>query len=175
MPNPTYKLIGSVTVGAGGAASMEFTSIPQTYSDLVLKVSNRNNASATIRNSNLRINNNSSNIYYQRVVDSSSGGNYATANSAADPTIYWSGLTNDTNSTAGAFSSIEIYFPDYTNTSYSKTISAQSVAENMATFGQIRFSGMIASTANAITSIQVIGENTFLQNSTAHLYGINNS
>jgi hypothetical protein len=33
----TYEIIASVTVGSGGAANIEFTSIPATYTDLVLK------------------------------------------------------------------------------------------------------------------------------------------
>ena len=33
----TYTLISSVTVGSGGAANIEFTSIPSTYTDLLLK------------------------------------------------------------------------------------------------------------------------------------------
>ena len=37
----TYTLISSVTVGSGGAASIEFTSIPADYTDLLLKVSMR--------------------------------------------------------------------------------------------------------------------------------------
>jgi hypothetical protein len=31
----TYEIIASVTVGSGGAANIEFTSIPATYTDLV--------------------------------------------------------------------------------------------------------------------------------------------
>jgi hypothetical protein len=38
----TYKLISSVTVGSGGATTMTFSSIPQTYTDLLLKISSRN-------------------------------------------------------------------------------------------------------------------------------------
>jgi hypothetical protein len=37
----TYKFIGSVTVGAGGSAAMEFTNIPATYTDLVFKFTAR--------------------------------------------------------------------------------------------------------------------------------------
>ena len=37
----TYKLIETVTVGVGGAASIDFTSIPQTYKDLLFVVSGR--------------------------------------------------------------------------------------------------------------------------------------
>jgi hypothetical protein len=38
----TYKLIETVTVGSGGAANIEFTSIPQTYTDLKLVISGKN-------------------------------------------------------------------------------------------------------------------------------------
>ena len=37
----TYTLISTVTVGAGGAASIDFNSIPGTYTDLLLVVSVR--------------------------------------------------------------------------------------------------------------------------------------
>ena len=49
MPN-TFTLIASSTVGAGGASSIDFTSIPSTYTDLVIKASlrsDRNTGSAT--------------------------------------------------------------------------------------------------------------------------------
>ena len=35
----TYTLIASNTVGSGGTASIEFNSIPQTYTDLLIKIS----------------------------------------------------------------------------------------------------------------------------------------
>jgi hypothetical protein len=37
----TYEAIATVEVGSGGAADIEFTSIPATYTDLVLKLSAR--------------------------------------------------------------------------------------------------------------------------------------
>jgi hypothetical protein len=33
----TYEAIATVEVGSGGAANIEFTSIPATYTDLVIK------------------------------------------------------------------------------------------------------------------------------------------
>ena len=36
MANPTYVLIASNTVGSGGASSVTFSSIPATYTDLVV-------------------------------------------------------------------------------------------------------------------------------------------
>ena len=43
----TYKLIETVTVGSGGAASIEFGSIPQTYTDLVLVGSLRSTSTSS--------------------------------------------------------------------------------------------------------------------------------
>ena len=37
----TYELIASSTVGAGGASSIDFNSIPNTYTDLLVKLSGR--------------------------------------------------------------------------------------------------------------------------------------
>ena len=37
----THNLISTITVGSGGAASIDFTSIPQTYTDLLVKISLR--------------------------------------------------------------------------------------------------------------------------------------
>jgi hypothetical protein len=34
----TYEAIATVTVGSGGAANIEFTSIPGTYTDLINKI-----------------------------------------------------------------------------------------------------------------------------------------
>ena len=39
----TYTLIASNTVGSGGAASISFSSIPSTYTDLLVKISTRDN------------------------------------------------------------------------------------------------------------------------------------
>jgi len=46
--NPNMVAIQTVTVGSGGAANIEFTSIPQTYTDLVVVLSLRNNRSTAI-------------------------------------------------------------------------------------------------------------------------------
>ena len=43
----TFEQITTVTVGSGGASSIDFTSIPQTYTDLVIKTSARNTSTST--------------------------------------------------------------------------------------------------------------------------------
>ena len=52
----TYTLISSVTVGSGGAANIEFTSIPATYTDLLLKLSTRTTRSTATDSNKLTVN-----------------------------------------------------------------------------------------------------------------------
>ena len=170
----TMTFIQSITIGSTSQASIDFTSIPQTYTDLVIKASVRNNASATLRNANLRVNSNNSSIYSERVLDGIGSGTPGAATTSGNTVLNWGGLANDTLSTSNTFSNYEIYIPNYTG-SANKIMYVESVAENNATFGQMRFSALLASTSSPITSVNIIGEANFLQYSSAYLYGIKNS
>ena len=59
--NNTLVKIQTVTVGSGGASSIDFTSIPQTYTDLCLVYSAR--LTTTDTNWRLKINGSASSIY----------------------------------------------------------------------------------------------------------------
>jgi len=64
----TYKLISSVTVGSGGAATIGFTSIPATYTDLLLSYSGRIDQTGNVRQVDISFNSNTSNfsgLYFQ--------------------------------------------------------------------------------------------------------------
>ena len=52
----TFTKIASVSVGSGGAATMSFTSIPSTYTDIVVKLSARGDAGAISRSVYLTFN-----------------------------------------------------------------------------------------------------------------------
>ena len=176
MPN-TFELIASSTVGAGGAASIDFTSIPGTYTDLCLKFSLRQNQTSSSVNYNwlgTRFNGSTA-TYTGRLL-------YATSNSTgsasfSDTQLRQYGFTNSswTGGTASTFSNGEIYIPNYSNTSTNKSISVDSVAENNAANGSGLglFAGLWPSTA-AITSISIydLDSFNFVQYSTAYLYGI---
>jgi len=169
----TYTKIADYEVSAGGAASIDFTSIPSTYTDLVVKASLRGNGGATIRSVQMRFNNSSSAIYNQRIIDGN-GSSASSASFANDTIFYWGGWANDTNSTANTFSNYEFYIPNYAG-SANKSVSIDAVAENNATTAYARLScGLWASTA-AITQVNLIGETAFTQYSTATLYGVNNA
>ncbi len=166
MPN-TFELIASSTVGAGGAASIDFTSIPQTFTDLVLKISARN---ASAGPTGIYIGFNGS--------TSSFSGRYLEGNgsSAASGSLARYIGTEAANSyTASTFSNGEVYIPNYTG-STNKSFSADDVSENNGTTAFATFSAGLWSNTAAITSISLVitGQN-FTQYSTAYLYGVKNA
>jgi hypothetical protein len=165
----TYTLISSVTVGSGGAANIEFTGIPSTYTDLLVKLS----SNATTQTPRVRLNNSSSSIYSERLLYGS--GSTAASASNTSATYYdWIALGN--SSTSSFFGNCEFYIPNYAG-SNNKSISSDSVQEINSTTGNNLYldAGLWASTS-AITSILIYnGVGTFNQYSTAYLYGISNA
>jgi hypothetical protein len=165
----TYKLIQSITVGSGGAASIDFTEIPQTYTDLCLKVSLR--ADGSNRTGLITINNDTTDANYnmKSIIGSGSGSSSGGGNNRFS---HWLGWPSNTEST---FSNSEFYFPNYTASNY-KSFSVDSVEENNATTAyQYLVAGLWTNTAsiNRLTITAFSG--SFVQHSTAYLYGISNA
>lgn len=166
----TFTLISSVTVGSGGAATMSFTSIPATYTDLLVRVSARNTTTSG-SGLNMRFNSISS-TYSGKYLE----GDGAAASSGSTTTSYFAaGNVNTSNNTANTFASTDVYIPNYAG-SNNKSGSVESVYENNATTAYVTMiAGLLSNTA-AITQIDITpSANTFAQYSTAYLYGISNA
>ena len=164
----TYKKIASVTVGAGGAATIDFTSIPATYTDLILHLSNRSNRSgANIDEIYVRLNGNTSNfnnIYIQ--------GNGSAASSGAGSYAIWAGYCPAATATASTFSNTMIYIPNYT-VSQSKSISIDGAQEDNATAAYLTMHAVLWNVNDAISSVTIDPlHGNFVQYTTATLYGI---
>jgi hypothetical protein len=171
----TYYEIASVTVGSGGAASMDFTSIPGTYTDLVFKVSARDARAIVAASIVLQINGSTaSSGSYRRIYGD---GTSAFSDADGPGTTVQSGHSNGNSGTANTFGNVEIYIPNYAGTSNNKSILSDGVAEtNGTTTYMSMVAGIWANTA-AITQITIKPATAvnFLQHSTATLYGIKNS
>jgi hypothetical protein len=166
----TYKLIETVTVGSGGAASIEFTSIPQTFTDLLVVYSTRSDravGSATTIAIKL---NGSTSSFTARVLEGS--GSSASSGTGTNDIA----IISQATSTASVFGSGQTYIPNYAG-STNKSFSSDSVQEtNGATSFQQLWAGLWSDTS-AITSISILPPSTinFVQYSSASLYGIKNS
>ena len=173
MANTFYK-IASVTVGSGGASSIDFTSIPSTYTDLVIKVSARDARAVVASSIVLQINGSTAaSGSYRRIYGD---GSAAFSDSDVSQTVVQSGHSDGNSATANTFGNVEIYIPNYAG-SANKSFSSDGVAETNATTTYMSLvAGLWANTA-AITQITIKPATAvdFLQYSTATLYGIKSS
>ena len=171
----TYTLISSVTVGSGGAANIDFTSIPATYTDLCLVVSARSARTGDFRDElHIRFNSDSGNNYTQRALNANGT---SVGSSTVSATNYLKkGTMPTSDATASTFSNNQIYIPNYTS-SNNKSVSSEQVTENnSATNNFLEMYAGLWSNSAAITSITLSPEvSTFAQYSTAYLYGISNA
>ena len=166
----TYTLISS-NVLSSSAASVTFSSIPATYTDLVLRLSARNNdgGGGVIR------------IYFNGDNTASTGysstGLKGDGTSASSPrsTPASSYAINTNSETANTFTSLEMYIPNYLATT-SKQISVINVMENNATSGEIKALALLNQNTT-ISSINIFtsGSLVFSVGSSFYLYGISNA
>jgi hypothetical protein len=162
----TFTSIASTTVGSGGASSINFSSIPNTYTDLQVVFSLRGNTSLIYILTDIYFNGSTSNLSSRGVEGSGSG-----AVSYTNPTIYTNAGSGGT-APANTFSSHTVYISDYL-AAKSKFVSVDGVLENNATEAYSSQQSGIWANNSAITSIQIIPRsNSFVENSTAYLYGI---
>jgi hypothetical protein len=162
----TYTLIASNTVGSGGAATITFTSIPQTYTDLKILLSIRSDT--TDLDTYLSFNGSTASFTGKRLYGSGSA-------VASDSVTRSYGLINMSSFTASTFANNEVTIPNYTSSNF-KSYSVDSVTENNATQAYAIFVAGLWSNTAAITSITLgLSSANFVQYSTAYLYGIKNS
>jgi len=167
----TYVAIATVTVGSGGSALIEFTNIPQNYTDLVVKVSCRGDSTATTFTAIRLLPNGSSSNGNTRWIR----GNGAAASSDVDATGIYSGESTTNGATASTFANIEWYIPNYAG-STNKSFSIDSAHETNETTAYLHLVAGLWSQTTAISSITLdLAVGSFIQHSTATLYGIKNS
>jgi hypothetical protein len=156
--------ISTVTVGSGGAATIDFVGIPQIYTDLVVKLSGRSSYSGA-GNPSLYIKPNGSAASGERRV-------YGNGSTATSNTNLGGDWITSSAMTANTFSNSELYFPNYANTTTYKSFSVDNVMENNATQSQASLMAGIVNSNSAITSLSFATDGNFTQYSTATLYGI---
>lgn len=168
---PTYTLINSVALNSGSAASITFSSIPSTYTDLHLLFSGRCDSGGAIGRTILTTFNNDTANYTYRLIELA-----GTSVSAASGSTRNGGIVPGPVATSGVFSNISIYIPIYTSSS-NKNYQADSVLENNTTTVYNTPVSGLWSSSSAINAIKLETDNgsSFVQYSTAYLYGISNA
>ena len=164
----TYKAIATVTVSSATAASMEFTSIPSTYTDLVVNISARGNSTQINGGyaSKLEFNGSTANLSSRWLRGSGS------AVTSGTETYIFGIMNGASDDTASTFGNSMVYIPNYAGAT-NKSVSIDGVEENNATAAFSVISAGLWSNTAAITSIKMIPvAGSYVQYSTATLYGI---
>jgi hypothetical protein len=169
----SYESIATQTVGAGGAASVTFSSIPQTYKHLQIRGIARGtstvNAFVMQFNGDTTTANYNSHILY-------GDGTSALAQAQGNYPYVYTGTMPTSSDTANVFGGNVIDILDYTSTSKNKTSRAIGAYDvNGATGYIVVWSGLWLATPAAITSVTLLPNasiGNFAQYTSFALYGI---
>ena len=170
----TYDLIAKYQATTGSLASIDFTAIPQNYTDLLVKIPARSS-----------LNDSSFNIYFNGATGNISGITMATYYAApitglTGGTVGSAQITTnaitDVGRTTSVFAGIELYVTNYASTSYAKqgwwTANQENFgAQAAASIGWFQFDSSAISSIN----LRLPATGVFIQYSTAYLYGIKKS
>lgn len=173
----TYELISSSVLTAT-TQSVTFSSIPQTYTDLVLRLSYRTSASGLFgSNPAIRFNADATSNYSYTNVDGN--GTSASSTQEVDINALYMQSSDSAGNTADTFTSTEVYIPNYTGTA-KKPISIFKAAEQNATAAEMHVFASLYEGTSAISTILIgpssnIVSNNFVTGSSFYLYGIKNS
>ena len=165
-----FDSIATVTVGSGGASSIEFTSIPGTYQHLQVRAVLRSNLASASDTLLVRLNGDTgSNYAYHRL---RGDGASATADAGTSTTSITMARFPGADITASVFGAGVIDILDYASTTKNKTTRTLDGSDRNGSGFIYLDSGLWMSTS-AVTSITLIPTSgSWVQHSTAALYGI---
>ena len=170
----TYVLIASNTLGSN-TNTVTFSNIPNTYTDLVLRLSLRSTISDYIQSqANLEFNNTTgSATTYSLTFAFGNGSTAASSRYTSDYTLVVGAV--GASGTSNTFSNYEVYIPSYT-ASQNKPVSSFGVIENNETTAgrtRIEAAAQLWRDTSAISTIKVTGGSfNFVTGSSFWLYGI---
>ena len=169
----TYEFISSVILSSS-ASTISFTSIPQTYDDLILKVSAKTNLNGDGDSVRLTINGVDSYPNWSTPAQRVFGYGTGVAAGANNTSSFY--VTGSGTARTNIFGNGEYYFPNYSKTILYKAVAMDSVSEANATAALQMSGANVNNSTSAITSISIgsfdSGGSAFVQYTTAYLYGI---
>lgn len=165
----TYQLIQGYTL-TGTQSSITFSSIPQTFTDLVLVGTLRDTANVGVNSPYLRVNGLSTTVY-SAVRGLAAGTSTASSSNSGNTEFTLNGSDPGSGTTANTFSNFQIYFASY-RVGFPRSFNYYSTFNpDNATEAQFNMNSLRLEEASAITSISVF-QGSFATGSTLDLYGI---
>ena len=168
-----FESIATVTVGSGGASSIEFTSIPGTYQHLQIRGVARSSQSSTDLDLNVRVGNGSIDTgsnYSNHLLYGT--GAVAAATGYVSQSFGWMSMLPGSTATSSTFGSIVLDVLDYCSTSKNKTLRAIGGYDRNGA-GYVLVSSAAWLNTSAIDTLRLYpSAGNFVQHSTIALYGI---
>jgi len=169
-PSGAYDSIATSTVGAGGAAYIEFTSIPSTYTHLQVRMLQRSDYAGTFVGTAIRLNSDTGSNYSFHVLtgdgSSASAGGYASMSDIDGASFSAASITS------GVFGVGILDILDYANTNKYKTTRMLGGVDANGSGATNFWSGSWRNTA-AVSTIRIYpGAGNYTQYSSFALYGI---
>ncbi len=167
----SYESIATTTVGAGGAASITFSSIPSTYQHLQIRFITRVNVADTGENIWLRFNGDTGGNYSYHYAQGD--GTTAAAAGTGSFTRNLVGRTAGNSTGANIFGVGIIDILDYANSNKNKTVrSLNGIDTNGAGVINLMSGGWFNTSAVTSINLAETSGNSFVQYSQFALYGI---
>jgi hypothetical protein len=168
-PSGAYDSIATTTVGAGGASTITFSSIPSTYTHLQIRYTARQDASA-IGQVFFRVNSDTGGNYSSHLLYGDGGG--VAAGSYTSDNYSRTGLLGGTSLASNIFGVATIDILDYANTNKFKTTRTLSGIDANGS-GYVWYTSSNWRSTSAVTSLSFFAEHgNFIQNTQFALYGI---
>lgn len=167
----SFESIQTVTVGSGGAASIDFTSIPSTYKHLQIRGIGRNLHTVTVDTIRLRFNGDTSTNYQMNSLYGYNG----------SLTTYTTTVVNQIPiaNCAGNSAAANIFAPfvfdvlDYSNTNKAKTLKILAGIDTNSSSSEVDFNGAFWNNTAAISSMSFYCTTANLaQGTQIALYGV---
>lgn len=169
----SFDYIDSVTVGAGGATSINFTSIPQTYKHLQIRgIVKSTTSGSSFSSVGFNVNSDTSSSYTRHIIYGN-GSSAIAYGAGAGTTWYIGGNDFPTAGYTNIFGAHIVDIFNYANTNMNKTVKALTGCDVNGA-GEILFSTTAFLKTTAISSIQLTpASGNFAQYTQYALYGIN--
>ncbi len=171
---PSSRVLIASNTLTGTAASVTFSSIPATYTDLVLKVSIRSDRASAYDDIKIVLNNSTTAVYSETRLQGN--GSVAASVTSSGNGAWEMQPSVGNNATSNTFSNNEYYFPNYL-ASANKPVGGFGTGENNATGSYIMATAHLWRNTSAINRIDLSSTNgaNFVSGSTFWLYGLKNS
>lgn len=169
----TYTLISSSELSSS-AASVTFSSIPATYTDLVLWASHRNDTTGRTNDQLVLRFDASANTAHSRTQIAGDGASATSDRTSSSASITIDEGTTGPSATSNTFATSLFYIPNYATTS-NKPVSIDNATETNATTAWRVGSAGLYRNSSAISTIIIDTNGNFVSGSSFYLYGIKNS